>query len=154
MPNRFRFPFYPQIHWYAALRYVELLEKDLEIREKKMGAAEKDFLENKENYGEVENDVKKSLKKIKKETKEISNDAVTSSEIIEENGDHEDKDSIPKDVPWEPIVMTEFEVCGVKQLIERLRNWDRAINNYPSEVTDQKALLDRLEVSRFSSTLR
>ena len=118
----------------------------MEIREKK-GAAEKDFLENKENYGEMENDVKKSSKKIKKETKEVANDPVTSSDMIEENGDHENKNSIPKDVPWEPVIMTDFEVCGVKQLIERLRTWDRAINNSPSEVTDQKALLDRLEVS-------
>lgn len=119
-----------------------------------MGASEKEFLENKENYGEVENDVMKTSKNVKKETKEISNDAVTSSEIIEDNGDHEDKHIVPNDVPWEPIVMTEFEVIGVKQLIERLRNWDRAINNYPSEVTDQKALLDRLEVSLFLSLFR
>eukprot|EP00795_Rhopilema_esculentum_P015221 gene15221-6425_t len=144
VPNRFRFPFYPQIHWYAAKRYTELLEKDLELREPKLEPSE-EFLENKENYGNIKNDSKKSSKKIKKEKNGDARQEVISPETVEENQVNESKDHVQASVKWEPINLTDFEANGVKQLIKRLQTWDRAINNCPPEISEPQALLDRLE---------
>ncbi len=152
VPNRFRFPFYPQIHWYAAKRYTELLEKDLEEKNKNpqtkdQGPSETEFLENKENFGGAKNDAKKRKSKVKIENGSADNGAVSSKSSGEEASiDGDDKEASPKEAHWEPIMMTDFEVDGVKRLIERLRTWDRAINNCPAEIPDQEALLDRLEV--------
>lgn len=122
-----------------------MLERDQEIKEKPIGKSE-EYLENKENYGNIKNDVKKGSQKVKKENVDAINGGVSSSDIAEENGEDEEKSAISKQPHWEPINLTDFEVQGVKKLITRLRTWDRAINSCPTEVADQQALLDRLEV--------
>eukprot|EP00794_Sanderia_malayensis_P014173 gene14173-15652_t len=173
VPNRFRFPFYPQIHWYTAKRYIELLEKDLDEKEKKEQQQQqqeemnkdntsassstsdvKEFLENKENLGVVKNSGKKvKSKKVKMEcadhtaTASKSNDATSSDDVTDDDKEAVQKEAVdqePKEVHWEPINMTDFEVDGLKHLIQRLKTWDRAIQNCPEEITDQEALLDRL----------
>ena len=122
-----------------------MLEKDHELREKQIGSSE-EFLENKENYENLKNDVKKGLQKVKKEKVDVVNGSVCSSGIGGANTNGEDKSDIQKEPHWEPINICDSEVQGVKNLIERLRTWDRAIKNCPTEITDQEALLDRLEV--------
>jgi len=144
VPNRFRFPFYPQIHWYAAKRYTEVLEKDHELREKRARSSE-ESLDNKENDGNIKNDVKKGSQKVKKEKIEVVNGSVASNAVGERLANGEDKNGIQKEPYWEPINIGDCEVLGVKNLIERLRTWDRAIKNCPPEISNQEALLDRLE---------
>ena len=90
--------------------------------------------------------MKKETQKVKKEKNESVNGGVSASTIVEGCDENEEKTTIRKDVHWEPINMSDFEVQGVKDLIERLRTWDRAINNCPSEIADKEQLLDRLEV--------
>lgn len=122
-----------------------MLEKDVELRGKRIGSSE-EFLENKENYGNIKNDVEKSSQQVKHEIVEALNGDVTSSTVLEENSENEDKSSIRKEPHWDPVNLTDSEVKGVKKLIARLRTWDRAVNNCPAEISDQEALLDRLEV--------
>ena len=105
-----------------------------------------EFLENKENYGNIKNDSKKNSKKIKKEKHGDARQEVISPETVEENQVNESKDLVQAPVKWEPINLTDFEANGVKQLIKRLQTWDRAINNCPPEISEPQALLDRLEV--------
>ena len=122
-----------------------MLEKDHELRERRIGSTE-ESLENKENDGNIKNDVKKGSQKVKKEKTNVVNGSLSSSAANEEHANGEDKGDIRKEPHWEPINIADFEVQGVKNLIERLRTWDRAIKNCPTEIADQEALLDRLEV--------
>ncbi len=155
VPNRFRFPFYPQIHWYAAKRYTELLEKDVEQRSNKtqtgnLDSPDTELIENKENLGSIKNDVKKLTTNVKIEKGNSEHDMTPGKLSLEKNEASDaldDKEAISKDSPWEPVYLTDFEVNGLKRLIERLRTWDRAIGNCPAEISGQEALLDRLEVS-------
>ena len=122
-----------------------MLEKDHELKERQIGSTE-EFLENKENDGNIKNDVKKGSQKVKKEKTNVVNGSVSSSVVDEGHANSENKCDIRKEPHWEPISIADFEVQGVKNLIERLRTWDRAIKNCPPEIADQEALLDRLEV--------
>ena len=121
------------------------MEKDHELREKRARSSE-ESLDNKENDGNIKNDVKKGSQKVKKEKIEVVNGSVASNAVGERLANGEDKNGIQKEPYWEPINIGDCEVLGVKNLIERLRTWDRAIKNCPPEISNQEALLDRLEV--------
>ena len=126
------------------------MEKDHELREKRAESSEEP-LDNKENDGSIKNDVKRGSQKVKKEKIEVVNGSVASNTVGEALANGEDKNGIQKEPYWEPINISESEVLGVKNLIERLRTWDRAIKNCPPEVPNQEALLDRLEVCSLKS---
>ena len=118
-------------------------------------APDAEFTENKENVEGMKNDVTKNCALVKKEKVSSENGGMSSKSVAEsreERAGQENKEAAAATTArWDALALIDFEVKGIHKLIQRLRSWDRAIENCPEEIPDQEALLDRLEVSCFLS---
>ena len=88
---------------------------------------------------------------MKEESKPLLQNGVNGHSDIET--DIADKPAVQpaKTKAWTPIYLSQSEIEGLQELIERLRYWPQAQKEYPTEIGDREELLDRLEVRLYTN---
>lgn len=160
--------------WYVADKYLRLLKKDQEERDKlgttksKTSKSKKKMEEKTNNLSDKKNisngdegNRRRSSRTASKETKKANNETasqpkkkiklekIESEDIEPVNGDTNgcQTDSDPVEIPWVPVHVTEKEITGLVSLIDRLREWQYAQKCVPKTIEEPDKLLDDLVVN-------
>ncbi|EDO41168.1 predicted protein [Nematostella vectensis] len=196
VPQKFRYPFYAEMMWYVAEKYVRLLTRDREERvkmgkpltkRKKLaakgkGKVKKEPKEEKENTEQTADSVQRRSSRVpkvparrlqdgissddepqpkrkrkgkmstKQENSGVNGKSEAKSEINgkmpekpEVNGKAREGSTEESEKPWELVYLTERELSGLRELIERLRTWPQAQKNIPESIENPEEVLKQLE---------